>query len=336
MSARYLPNIGSRAAGGGGGAAADRFAPTIIVGNTLAGDPATDQVAPFRYIPDPGDGTGIALALTEAAALVDGAWVHIRRGTYTLAAGVLPLAIPDNTRVTGDGRSTLLVQRSDDRRVFTVAGELCELSHIGITYVQAAPGATGTVMIDASLTVGTRISNLAITKGALGTLNLDESLRSIIYCGSQNYVIDNQIFGIDSNANGGGVAVVQLLGEANAVRGNAMTGGDYGVFGEVGTSYYNRLLDNIISGATQGSSALAGIRLGAGNAVCNGNLITSSTIGILSEDFANVINNNGISGGGLTSISLSALSGSNLVIGNSLGGGAVSDLGVANDVSHNV
>lgn len=334
MSARYLPNIGSKLAGNGPADVGDHFAPTIIVGNTLAGDPALAQTAPFRYIPDPGDGTGIQTALAEALATPQ-SWVHIRRGIYTLDAAVLPLAIPALTRVTGDGIATTLVQRADDRRVFTIAGGASELSHMGIQFVQAAPGATGTAMIDASLTAAVRISGLFIDKGVVGVVNTDESLSSIIYCGAQTYVIDNQVYGIDDNPNGSVVAVVRIDAENCDVRGNVLTGGDYGIL-ETVNGFYVRVLDNIISGANQGGSAQAGVQLGGGNTVCTGNIIQGATIGVVSEGDANIINSNGISGGGLTAISLSAASSNNLVIGNSVGGAAVVDAGAGNDVAHNV
>lgn len=89
--------------GGGGGGTTDHFAPTIIVGNVLAGDPAVAQAAPFRYIPDPGDGSGIALALSEAVALSAGV-VHIRRGQYGLTdPAVFPLTVPPGVIVRGEG-----------------------------------------------------------------------------------------------------------------------------------------------------------------------------------------------------------------------------------------
>ncbi|NJN63446.1 MAG: hypothetical protein HC882_00280 [Acidobacteria bacterium] len=81
--------------GSTGGASADRFAPRIIVGNVPAGDPNTDQSGAFRYIPDPGDGSGISTAITEANTLAAGGDfvdIYLRPGLYDLEDG--PTVLP--------------------------------------------------------------------------------------------------------------------------------------------------------------------------------------------------------------------------------------------------
>src|SRR5512147_636115 len=81
-------------------AALDRFAPKVIVGNTLSGDSAlaysTDG---FNYVPDPGDGSGIAAAIAILVALGFAADICIRPGTYTRAAGLARYVVPAGSRV---------------------------------------------------------------------------------------------------------------------------------------------------------------------------------------------------------------------------------------------
>lgn len=98
--ARFIP---SPAGGGIPPGSVDHFAPRYIVGNVPAGDTAPVQPAPFQYIPDSGDGAGIATAL--AAAAISGGDIWIRRGTYDFAAGAVatPLTIPAGVRVRGEG-----------------------------------------------------------------------------------------------------------------------------------------------------------------------------------------------------------------------------------------
>lgn len=83
----------------------DRFAPKYLVGNTDNGDSAVAyNTAGFRYIPDSGNGAGIALALSAALANPGDIW--IRPGQYDLGkagAPTVPLAIPKSVRVQGAG-----------------------------------------------------------------------------------------------------------------------------------------------------------------------------------------------------------------------------------------
>lgn len=142
-----VPAIGVRRAssGGGGTSGTDHFAPRIIVGNVLAGDPSTDQVAPFRYIPDPGDGSGIALALSEAAAGQGD--VFIRSGTYTLPSGTAVLDVPADVTLRGAGWDTVINGADDQRAVFRVA-ERATLADLRIVMPVPAEGATGDLVVE--------------------------------------------------------------------------------------------------------------------------------------------------------------------------------------------
>lgn len=90
---------------GGSGTGTDRFAPLVIVGNTLEGDPAaaytTDE---FHYVPDTGNGAGIATALTFLGA--NGGRIYIKRGNYNFnnAGGpAAALSVPSSTIIQGEG-----------------------------------------------------------------------------------------------------------------------------------------------------------------------------------------------------------------------------------------
>lgn len=83
----------------------DRFAPNWIVGNVPAGDSAVAySVQGFHYIPDPGDGSGIAAALAAAGA-AGGGVVTYRFGIYDLNGAGSPVAmtVPKNVILVGPG-----------------------------------------------------------------------------------------------------------------------------------------------------------------------------------------------------------------------------------------
>jgi hypothetical protein len=109
--------------GGGSGGDPNRFAPKYIVGNIPAGDDPTYTFAGgFIYIADPGDGTGIEAALSQASLAPGDVW--IRPGTYDFGTGAvaMPLTIPAGTRVQGSGDTTILRARAaGDQGVFVLA-----------------------------------------------------------------------------------------------------------------------------------------------------------------------------------------------------------------------
>jgi hypothetical protein len=157
----------------------DHWAPKYLIGNVAAGDPAVPQAGAFRYIPDPGDGSGIALALAEIAGLpvpppIPGD-VWIRPGTYTRPAGSTPLAIPAGTLVRGAGPFTTIVGApSGDQGVFTLAPG-ASLRDLNVT-VPASAGAGGASLAAISLASGVagtaslRDVNVTISTTALAAL----------------------------------------------------------------------------------------------------------------------------------------------------------------------
>lgn len=118
----FIP-FGGSAAGG-----TDHFAPKYLVGNVPAGDdPAVYNAGGFQYIPDPGDGSGIAAALLQLNGPGD---VWIRPGTYTSQARFI---IPPGVRVWGAGYTTIVVGSGVDNTVWEV-GDRSELGWIYITH----------------------------------------------------------------------------------------------------------------------------------------------------------------------------------------------------------
>jgi hypothetical protein len=121
---------------------ADKFAPRIIVGNVPAGDDNAAQVPPFQYIPDPGDGSGIAAALVAAAAGYD---VRIRPGTYDFGAGTVatPLTIPAGVRVSGAGPTTILIAPVGTGAVSQDVFSLGADAELADLWIKVPPGAVG-------------------------------------------------------------------------------------------------------------------------------------------------------------------------------------------------
>jgi hypothetical protein len=89
---------------GAGGGGTDRFARRYIVGIGPT-YPAAPQASPWRYVQDPGDGTGLQTVLAEAAVNPGDIWIS--PGTIDFNAGPLtgPLTVPANVTVYGAGRN---------------------------------------------------------------------------------------------------------------------------------------------------------------------------------------------------------------------------------------
>ena len=135
----FIPN-GS----GGGGSSQDRFAPKYLVGNVNNGDSATSYSTDgFYYIPDLGDGDGIALALSYADSssvdFVATGDVWIRPGIYTTENS---FTVPADVTVRGAGPSTIIVgvPGAINQGLFTMkAGS--SLRSMAITHSEPAPPA---------------------------------------------------------------------------------------------------------------------------------------------------------------------------------------------------
>jgi hypothetical protein len=122
---RWPVRISQPGSGGGPpppGDSLDRFAPKYLVGCTDApySDTAdeTGTAAGFTYIADPGDGTGIATALSAAGAVDGDVW--IRPGIYTISQ---TLTVPANVTVRGSGPGTIIQSAAN-----AIAGALISLN----------------------------------------------------------------------------------------------------------------------------------------------------------------------------------------------------------------
>ena len=143
------------------GTASDHFAPKYLVGNTQApynDSPVAYTSAGFRYIPDPGDGSGIALALSYAnpadPAFVAEGDIWIRPGVYDLngsGSPTIPMEVAGGTVVRGSGNKTSILARNiGNQSVFSMKSS-SELRDLRINYFGASDPASagvGLVAID--------------------------------------------------------------------------------------------------------------------------------------------------------------------------------------------
>lgn len=143
-------------------AGGDHFLYTFLIGNVPEGDPAVSQALPFRYLGDPGDGSAIAQALSEAA-LLPGAAIFIRKGTYNYD-GPTPMGVPKSTIVRGEGEATVIVGTTDDNAIFEFTSTGSELGNMTLRHsgTLAAKG-IGIIELDAP---SNYLHDLQITIGA--------------------------------------------------------------------------------------------------------------------------------------------------------------------------
>lgn len=120
------------------GLSTDMHGPTIIVGNSVAGDTINN----CHYL-DTGNGAQLAAAVAAAAGS-PAKDVYVRPGTYdfrVFEGPDVPISIPDNVRVRGAGTydsTTIIGNDGADQRVFVV-GNTSELSDVRVE----VPFATG-------------------------------------------------------------------------------------------------------------------------------------------------------------------------------------------------
>jgi hypothetical protein len=102
---------------GSGAGAVDRFAPTILVGNTVEGDSAVAYSSGgFEYIPDIGDGAGIAAAIAALNAAGGDGRIYVRRGFYDLRLAGSPVAhftLIRDQHIIGEGIGATVIMSRD-------------------------------------------------------------------------------------------------------------------------------------------------------------------------------------------------------------------------------
>lgn len=352
---RFLPGIGGLGVGGGGGGGGgvDHFAPGIIVGNQLEGDPAAAQAAPFEYYGDPGDGTEIVAALASAAAR--GVDVYIRPGTYTIAAANLPLVI-SGFRVCGaGGRSTTIVGSDTERRVFVSSVADSVVRDIFVSMPNAAVGASGASCVDLG---GVRNSVELVTVSFPSPVaqQANESLTSVFRIGTSSRIHESR--SLLTPRNGGAVVAIRGAGDGAIIDRVLVSGSDVCVRldnrgailsnshlfpqfdgGSDGILVNNEhcCVSNVqLRGLAAGSGAGTGITVAGDHAQVLGSFIENFAEGVVvSGDFGVVSNNNmrTISG---DEIRIEAAAADTRVIANGLGGGAINNLSATSEIAHNV
>lgn len=175
----------------------DRFAPKYLVGNTQA--PYNDSAVAyntdgFRYIPDTGNGAGIAAALLAANAGAGGVAgdVWIRPGTYNFGltdSPVTPLTIPSGVRVQGAGFNgvdgTILRAKSgvdESQSVFKIE-DFAQLQDLAIVVPESGGGGFDDYVVKVQ-GFGVTIANVAIV--ASMTTALLTTLRYLLYISVQD------------------------------------------------------------------------------------------------------------------------------------------------------
>lgn len=235
-------------AAGGGSAATDHFARRYIVGIAGAGYPATPQAAPFVYIPEPGDGSGLEAALALAA--VAPGDLYLTAGAVTLAgATVSPLVVPAGCHVYGAGvGATTITGRSgagEDQGIFRLAGYgagVSDLSLVGGSVDSAAPPASSVALVDLA-NVGARIDRVhaVATIAVVGSALRGCIAVTAIGGGNQEFcgMSDLSLEVVNPAAVGGFVAPVLVEsadGAANAIiEWIVAVGGNYGAHVGAGT-----------------------------------------------------------------------------------------------------
>ncbi len=228
MTSRYVPRIDRPGSGGGGPPPQieDHFAPRVLVGNVPNGDPAVGQAAPFEYIPDTGDGAGIAAALTAVGAL-GGGDVWVRPGTYDLSTGAAaPLTIPSNVRLVGAGPSTIIVGDPTQRTVISLTGIFSCVERLQVQVPPNAAAPVGTHVVEAGLRSVIRDVVVLFTgaSDAAETLLGGIGATTMSFCFVENCLVQ----GITSQSQNL-FAAYDINGQPNRLVGNVATAGDIGL-----------------------------------------------------------------------------------------------------------
>ncbi len=360
---KWQIRVGNPLGGGVAPSIDDHFAPTIIVGNQLAGDPAAAQAAPFQYIGDPGDGSGIATALAAAAGT--GGWVHIRRGTYTISPQLLPLSIA-GCIVTGQLEGTTLVGDSVARSMITMTlsgGFAPILRDMVLRPPLADVGAGGTRLIDATGAPRGELTNVRVFGPGAETDNANESLTSIFAMGSGLVLQSSRIvFGFFNTATpvygvrlfGNGLTIDRCLFNRAAdvavgvdatvlAPGQIVIGETLFLSSSLVTSRavqldfgsQHAIVNNRFRGNAGGLVADQVVVQTPGVSITGNAFVDPSGVGsdgIRLEDENSVVSANVMDGHDIT---ITAAAVDNIILGNQLQGGTLSNLGTGTEIAHN-
>lgn len=165
------------------------------MGNVPNGDPNVAQAFPFRYIPDAGDGAGIAQALAEVAVAGQYGDVYLRPGVYDFGlpnSPALPLVVPPSTSLRGPGvgpplavggqpEAGVLLRASPSQRSMLVLSATASIRQLSFEVTTPDPGAVGSVFIDGGINGNPAfIDQVAVFVTADPAQAANESLTNII------------------------------------------------------------------------------------------------------------------------------------------------------------
>lgn len=178
--------------GSGGGptppTTVDRFEASIIVGNVPNGDPATAQAAPFQYVPDTGNGAGIAQAIADAAGTGLPTRIRIRPGTYAFASS-LPRTIPSNVTLEGSGEGVTVISGTAALRSLFDVSQNANIRDLTISLPNPAGNVQGTYVV--RLNEGAVAERVTIEVGDGNGTQDDDSLTALFQLwGSSARVLD--------------------------------------------------------------------------------------------------------------------------------------------------
>jgi len=350
--------------GGGGGTAPRPY--TVIVGNALSGDTLANC-----DILDPGDCSTFAAALAIVGGPGGGS-VFVRDGNYNVGPAVpVPFVVPPSASVVASGSGACIVTgRQDDRHVFYVVGLL---QGITVNVPTATPGAaSGLYPVIVS---GGSLDNVQVLGLGINPADLTDTVEALVrvqIASARSFIRNVVIQGV-SRLNAGSPTPLQALlvvgGTQLQITAPQIFGADQGVVfvgglqhtvsgGSVGNTVERGIE---INGGTQ--IAVAGVAVDVdsstwgnpnwgllvdGNAKrctftgCTVNQVGVGLVALLSSSGASATGNHAITGctlngdlGNLFQVELSALEAGSTVVGNTIPGGAINDLGTLNEVGHN-
>lgn len=218
---------------------------SYVVGNALAGDTQKDC-----DILDPGDGSGIAYALTLPRGLGN---IAIRNGLYDFSLGTVgindqPLTIPSDIVVMGAGPATIVRARTDghSQGVFLLSARATLTRMLCVAAQPTVPTGGTTALIS----VGGNDCEISFMIASINPNDGDSLLSAVqIQPSARCHVINNVLTNFNSNTLGGfSNGVVDIASSQSIVSGNTITAaaGNYCVSIQ-GASNYNYVAGNILN-----------------------------------------------------------------------------------------
>lgn len=274
-------------------ASGDVRGPTFIVGNSVAGDVASE----VDYL-DTGNGDMLRQALTDAA--VAGGLVYVRRGDYALRGGAATLTVvAGNVTLMGEGLGTrLLLPRQDQMLCFQVQGRLynCYVGMSGAATAALDDTAGnrfiemlgGSIIRDCTIAcIANNAAEAAFYPFFWSLLRATQPYASIQSCIVTTY---------SSIALGGGSEAIGLLAVGGFTEIIDTAFGDSGssalidVGAEIGESSGNRIVNSTVFNSRVAGVRVTGVFTNAFNAIRACRLSVASGSGVLGLFFGGAMN----------------------------------------------